>query len=198
MGTAATATATGSGAGASTWCCARSTGRVRKVFVDYAGPTVEVTDRRTGEIHEAKVFVGVLAASNHTFVDVTLTRSLPDWTASHVRMFEYWGGVPVLVIPDNEKAAVHRASRYEPEVNRTYYDLAAHYGSAVLPARPPIAPGQVSCLAMHLVARLKRWLSSLAAASSVWVSSSWARAETVARGILRTCAMGRGRCIRPS
>ncbi len=107
-----------------------------KAFVDYAGPTVEVTDRRTGEIHEAKVFVGVLAASNHTFADVTLTRSLPDWTASHVRMFEYWGGVPELVIPDNEKAAVRRASRYEPDINRTYHDLAIHYGTAVLPARP--------------------------------------------------------------
>ena len=107
-----------------------------KVFVDYAGPTVEVTDRRTGEIHEAKVFVGVLAVSNHTFVDVTRSRSLPDWTASHVRMFEYWGGVPELVIPDNEKAAVRRASRYEPDVNRTYHDLAVHYGTAVLPARP--------------------------------------------------------------
>ena len=107
-----------------------------KAFVDYAGPTVEVTDRRTGEIREAKVFVGVLAASNHTFVDITLTRSLPDWTASHVRMFEHWGGVPELVIPDNEKAAVRRASRYEPDVNRTYHDLATHYGTAVLPARP--------------------------------------------------------------
>ena len=107
-----------------------------KAFVDYAGSTVEVADRQTGEIREAKVFVGVLAASNHTFVDVTLTRSLPDWTASHVRMFEFWGGVPELVIPDNEKAAVRRASRYEPDVNRTYQDLAAHYGTAVLPARP--------------------------------------------------------------
>ncbi len=62
-----------------------------KTFVDYAGSTVEVTDRQTGEIREAKVFVGVLASSNHTFVDVTRTRSLPDWTASHVRMFEVLG-----------------------------------------------------------------------------------------------------------
>ena len=107
-----------------------------KAFVDYAGSTVEVTDRRTGEIHEAKVFVGVLAASNYTFVDLTLSRSLPDWTASHVRIFECWGGVPELVVPDNEKAAVRRASRYEPDVNRTYHELAVHYGTAVLPARP--------------------------------------------------------------
>ena len=70
------------------WCCVGCTGRSEKALVDARGPTVEVTDRRTGEIHEARVFVGVLAASDHTFVDVTLTRSLPDWTASHVRMFE--------------------------------------------------------------------------------------------------------------
>ena len=107
-----------------------------KAFVDYAGSTVEVTDRRTGEIREAKVFVGVLAASNYTFVDLTPSRSLPDWKSSHVRMFKFWGGVPELVIPDNEKAAVRRASRYEPDVNRTYHDLAVHYKTAVLPARP--------------------------------------------------------------
>ena len=107
-----------------------------KAFVDYAGPTFEVVDRSTGEVRDVMVFVGVLGASNHTFVDVTRSRSLPDWTMSHVRMFEHWGGVPELVIPDNEKAAVHRASRYEPELNATYRDLASHYGTTVLPARP--------------------------------------------------------------
>ena len=107
-----------------------------KAFVDYAGPTFEVVDRATGEVRDAMVFVGVLGASNHTFVDVTRSRSLPDWTMSHVRMFEFWGGVPELVIPDNEKAAVRKASRYEPELNPTYRELAAHYGTTVLPARP--------------------------------------------------------------
>ena len=107
-----------------------------KAFVDYAGPTFEVVDPKTGEVRDAMVFVGVLGASNHTFVDVTRSRSLPDWTMSHVRMFEHWGGVPELVIPDNEKAAVHRASRYEPELNATYRELASHYGTTVLPARP--------------------------------------------------------------
>ena len=104
--------------------------------MDYAGPTVEVTDRETGEIHQAKVFVGVLAASNYTFADLTPSRSLPDWTAWHVRMFEFWGGVPELVVPDNEKAAVRRASRYEPDLNPSYHELAVHYGTTVLPARP--------------------------------------------------------------
>ena len=107
-----------------------------KAFVDYAGPKFPVVDRGTGEVRDAMVFVGVLGASNHTFVDVTRSRSLPDWTMSHVRMFEYWGGVPELVIPDNEKAAVQEADRYEPRLNPTYGELAAHYGTTVLPARP--------------------------------------------------------------
>ncbi len=107
-----------------------------KAFVDYAGPKFAVVDRRTGEVRDAVVFVGVLAASNYTFVDVTLSRSLPDWTASHVRMFEFFGGVPELVIPDNEKAGVRTASRYEPDLNPTYQELATHYGTTVLPARP--------------------------------------------------------------
>ena len=112
-----------------------------KAFVDYAGPKFEVVDRSTGEVRGAMVFVGVLGASNHTFVDVTWSRSLPDWTASHVRMFEFWGGVPELVIPDNEKAGVRRASRYEPDLNPTYQELANHYGTTVLPARPRSLPG---------------------------------------------------------
>ena len=107
-----------------------------KAFVDYAGPKIPVVDQSTGEEREAMVFVGVLAASNYTFVDVTWSRTLPDWTMSHVRMFDFWGGVPELVIPDNEKAAVHKASRYEPVLNPTYQELAAHYGTTVLPTRP--------------------------------------------------------------
>ena len=107
-----------------------------KVFVDYAGPTFEVVDRSTGEVLEVMVFVGVLAASNYTFVDVSRSRSLPDWTMSHVRMFEYFGGAPELVICDNEKAAVTKASRYEPVINRTYQEMAAHYGAGVLAAGP--------------------------------------------------------------
>ena len=107
-----------------------------KAFVDYAGPKFEIVDRRTGELRGVMVFVGVLAASNYTFVDVTWSRSLPDWTMSHVRMFEFWGGAPELVIPDNEKAGVHKASRYEPVLNPAYQELATHYGTTVLPARP--------------------------------------------------------------
>ena len=107
-----------------------------KVFVDYAGPKFEVIDRSSGEALEVMVFAGVVAASNYTFVDLTWSRSLPDWTMSHVRMFEYFGGVPELVICDNEKAAVTKASRYEPVINRTYQEMATHYGTGVLAAGP--------------------------------------------------------------
>ena len=107
-----------------------------KAFVDYAGPKFEVVDRSTGEVCDAMVFVGVLGASNYTFVDVTWSRALPDWVISHVRTFEFWGGVTELVIPDNEKAGVRKASRYGPDLNPTYQELATHYGTTVLPARP--------------------------------------------------------------
>lgn len=107
-----------------------------KCFLDYAGPCVEVVDAETGELREAQVFVGVLAASNYTFVDLTWSRGLPDWIASHVRMFSFFGGVPEILIPDNEKSGVRRASHYEPDLNPTYHELATHYGTTVIPARP--------------------------------------------------------------
>jgi transposase len=107
-----------------------------KGLVDYAGPAQPIVDPKTGEIREARIFVGTLGASNYTFVDLTGTRSLPDWIRSHIRMFEFWGGVPELVIPDNEGAGVQSASLYEPDVNPTYHDLATHYGTTVLPTRP--------------------------------------------------------------
>lgn len=106
-----------------------------RLFVDYAGQTVPVVDQKTGEIREAQIFVGVLGASNFTFVEATWSQGLPDWIGSHVRMFEYLGGVPELLIPDNLGSGVTRACRYEPDVNPTYQDMAAHYGVAVVPTR---------------------------------------------------------------
>lgn len=107
-----------------------------KVFVDYTGPTIEVIDPTTGEIRTAQIFVGVLGASNYTFAEATWDQQLPNWIGSHIRMFEFFGGVPQLVIPDNLKSAVTKACRYEPDINPTYADCIAHYGAAVLPARP--------------------------------------------------------------
>jgi hypothetical protein len=96
---------------------------------------VEVVDGRTGELRATQVFVAVLGASNYTYAEATWTQSLPDWTGSHVRTLEFLGGVPRTIVPDNLRAAVLRANWYEPGINPTYRDLAAHYGTAILPTR---------------------------------------------------------------
>jgi transposase len=106
-----------------------------KLFVDYAGQGIPVVNSHSGEVHEVAIFVAVLGASNYTYAEATWTQSLPDWIGSHVRTFAVLGGVPEIVVPDNLKAAVIRAHRYEPELNRTYAALAQHYGFAVIPAR---------------------------------------------------------------
>lgn len=106
-----------------------------KCFVDYAGQTVPVVDRSTGERREAQIFVAVLGASNYTYAEASWTQSLADWIGSHIRAFEYFQCVPHLLVPDNLKSGVRRAHRYEPLINQTYQEMAAHYGTAVLPAR---------------------------------------------------------------
>lgn len=107
-----------------------------KLFIDYVGDTVPIIDRLTGEIQPAQIFVAVMGASNYTYAEATWTQSLPDWIGSHVRAFDYFGGVPYLLVPDNLRSAIHKACRYEPQVNRTYADMVRHYDTAVLPARP--------------------------------------------------------------
>jgi len=106
-----------------------------KLFVDYAGQTMPVVDRDTGEIREAQIFVAVLGASNYSYAEATWTQGLPDWIGSHRRAFSFLGGVPELVVPDNLRAGVSKAHRYEPDTNPTYQDMATHYGVAVLPTR---------------------------------------------------------------
>lgn len=107
-----------------------------KVFVDYSGKKLAIVDAATGVVREAEIFVGVLGASNYTYAEATWTQGLADWIGAHVRMFRHFGGVPRLVVPDNLKAGVHKASFYDPELNRSYGMMAAHYGVGVLPARP--------------------------------------------------------------
>lgn len=107
-----------------------------KLFVDYSGQLVRVIDPVSGEIRTAELFIATLGASNYTFAEATWTQKMEDWTGSHARAFEYFGGVPALVVPDNLKSAVIRACFHEPDVNRSYADLARHYDTAILPARP--------------------------------------------------------------
>lgn len=106
-----------------------------KAFVDYAGQTVPVVDRLTGEVRAAQIFVAVLGCSNYTFAEATFSQTLADWLGSHVRTLEYFGGVPRAFVPDNLKSAVTKARRYEPDLNPAYSELAEHYGVAILPAR---------------------------------------------------------------
>ena len=106
-----------------------------KLFVDYAGQTVEIVNRTTGEVHEAQVFVAVLGATNYTYAEATWSQALPDWIGSHVRAFTFFEGVPEVVVPDNLKSGVKKACYYDPDINPTYQDMAAHYGTVVLPAR---------------------------------------------------------------
>jgi transposase len=107
-----------------------------KAFVDYSGRRIGIADPTTGEIREAEIFVGVLGASNLTYAEATWTQTLPDWTGAHVRMFRFFGGAPKLLVPDNLKSGVNKASFYDPEINRTYGAMAAHYSVGLLPARP--------------------------------------------------------------
>ena len=106
-----------------------------KLFVDYAGQTVPIIDRRTGEIRQAQIFVAVLGASSYTFAEATWSQQLSDWLGSHARCFAFLGGVPAIVVPDNLRSAVSKTHRYEPDINPSYRDLAEHYAVAIVPAR---------------------------------------------------------------
>lgn len=107
-----------------------------KMFVDWAGDTVPIHDRETGEVTSASIFVAVLGASTYTFARAAINQAQVNWIDCHVRAFEHFQGVPKLVVPDNPRTGVSRACRYEPDLNRTYHDMALHYSVAVLPARP--------------------------------------------------------------
>ena len=106
-----------------------------KLFVDYSGMTVPITDPGTGQTHAAEIFIACMGASNYTYAEATLSQSLPDWIDSHIRALEFLGGVPELIVPDNLKSGVSKPCRYEPDLNPTYLDMANHYETAVIPAR---------------------------------------------------------------
>ncbi|OPZ41619.1 MAG: Integrase core domain protein [Actinobacteria bacterium ADurb.BinA094] len=107
-----------------------------KLFVDFAGQKLPITCEETGAATGAQLFVAVLGASSYTYAEATPSQELRHWIAAHVHAFAYFGGAPRIVVPDNLASAVTRAHRYEPDVNRTYEEMAAHYGAVVIPARP--------------------------------------------------------------
>jgi transposase len=106
-----------------------------KLFVDWAGDAIAVFDPITGAEHGARIFVAALGASNYTYAEARWTETLPDWIGAHVNALSAIGGVPKAVVCDNLKAGITKPSRYEPGINRSYQDLADHYGFVVLPTR---------------------------------------------------------------
>ena len=127
-----------------------------RLFVDYAGQCVEIRDREGGESRAAQIFVAALGASQLTFAEATWSQTLPDWIGSHVRAFAYIGGVTELVVPDNLKSAVTRPCWYEPDVHRSYEEMAQHYGSAILPAR--VRHPRDKAKVENAVLQVERWI----------------------------------------
>ena len=107
-----------------------------KLFVDYAGPTVPIYHAWGEVAFNASIFVAALGASGYAFAEATRTQTLPDWLGSHVRALTYYGGATAILVPDNPKVGVTKADRYEPVLQRSYEELASHYGAVVIPARP--------------------------------------------------------------
>ncbi len=107
-----------------------------KMFVDYAGQRPQIVDRVTGEVTPVELFVAVLGASSFTYAEATATQRVADFLASHVRALEFFGGVAAAVVPDQLRSGVTTPCRYEPGIQRSYEELAQHYGTTILPARP--------------------------------------------------------------
>ena len=127
-----------------------------RLYVDWSGKKAPVTNRDTGEVREAELFVAVLGASSYLYVEATWTQSLEDWIGAHVRALSFYGGVPELIVPDNTKTAVGKACPYSPTLNRTYADMATHYGTAILPTRTgsPQDKAKVEAAVQHVQRRI--------------------------------------------
>lgn len=127
-----------------------------KLFVDFAGPTVSITDPLSGEVHEAAVFVAAMGASSFTYAEALPAQSVRHWLDVHMRAFEFLGGVPHVLVPDNLKSAVTKPSFYDPDINRSYQDLAEHYGAVVIPAR--VRKPRDKSKVENAVLQVERWV----------------------------------------
>jgi transposase len=127
-----------------------------KLFVDYSGLKGEITDRMSGKKTSVDIFVATLGASGYTYAEASANQRLESFMDSHVNAFEFFEGVPQILIPDNLKSAVTKAHRYDPQINGSYQDMAEHYNTVVIPARPysPKDKSKVE-LAIKLV---QRWI----------------------------------------
>lgn len=131
--------------------------------VDWAGQSMEITDNLTGEIIPAYVFVAAHSYSGYAYVEAFLSQDQESWIAAHVNAYHFFGGVTRILVPDNLKTGVTKADRYAPVINRSYHEMAEHYGTAVLPARvrkpkaKPSVEGTVGMISTWIIAALRNW-----------------------------------------
>jgi transposase len=106
-----------------------------KLYIDYAGKTLQVVDKESGEVSQVQFFVAILGSSQYTYAETTSSQDKEDFISSVENALHFFGGVPAAIVPDNLKSAVIKSNRYEPTLNETFYDFAEHYGTTILPAR---------------------------------------------------------------
>jgi len=132
-----------------------------KVFVDYSGLTVDIFDRKTGEVTKSQIFVAVLGASGYTYLHATYSQKQRDFILSHTLAYEFFGGVPKIVVPDNLKSAIIKNTKNGIIINESYLALSQHYNMAIEPARPlkpkdkPKAEQGVQGVQRWILARLR-------------------------------------------
>ena len=129
--------------------------------VDWAGKTAKIIDRYTGEIIDAYVFVSALSCSQYAYVEAFSSQNQECWIAAHVNAYKFFGGVTRILIPDNLKTGVQHVSWYTTVINKTYHEMAEHYGTAVIPARirkpkdKAIVEGSVGIISTWIIAALR-------------------------------------------
>jgi transposase len=134
-----------------------------QVEVDWAGDSAQIIDPDTGEITKAYLFVGVMTYSQYTYVEAFINEKQQAWITAHVHMYEYFGGIAKILVPDNCTTAVnHKASSwYTTELNAVYHEMAEHYGTAIIPARvrkpkdKPNVEGSVGNISTWITAALR-------------------------------------------
>lgn len=127
-----------------------------RCFIDYSGKKPTIVDAKTGEVRMVELFVIVLGASNYTYAEASFTQELPNFCMSVIRGLEFFRGVPEVLVPDQLRSAVRGPCRYDPDTNRTFHELAVHYGTTVLPARPRKPKDKAKVETAVLIAQ--RWI----------------------------------------
>ena len=133
-----------------------------QIEVDWARDPAHIIDPDTGEITDVSIFVGVLSYSQYAYAEGFVNEKQQAWITAHVHMYRFFGGVAKILVPDNLRTAVdHNKDWYTPKLNRSYHEMAEHYGAAILPARvrrpkdKPNAEGAVGHISTWIVGALR-------------------------------------------